>query len=137
MGEITNHVKYLFRMTLIFRFITKKFNQNFIYVESICCRKQDITLGQSQIFKTKFGVPPNFPVTAINIVNLSCGLNLEMGGLSIYFFPVFVIYIEKTSQFPSFNIDTRVKYAVMLVKTHFKIQDSRSRSTKKRMKCAC
>jgi len=74
-------------MTLIFRFITKKFNQNFIYVESICCRKQDITLGQSQIFKTKFGVPPNFPVTAINIVNLSCGLNLEMGGLSIYFFP--------------------------------------------------
>jgi len=51
----------------------------------------------------------------------------------LYFFPVFVVYIEKTSQFSSFNIDTRVKYAVMLVKTHFKIQDSRSRSTKKRM----
>ena len=94
-------------------------------------------MGQSQIFETKFGVSPNLPVTATNIVNLSCDLNLETGGLYLYFFPVFVAYIEKTSQFSSFNIDTRVKYAVMLVKTHFKIQDSRSRSTKKRMKCAC
>jgi len=64
-------------------------------LRGICCRKQDITLGQSQIFKTKFGVPPNFPMTAINIVNLSCGLNLEMGGDCISIFSLYLLSISK------------------------------------------